>query len=123
MMKYTKYNEFSDAKSPYVDDGSCLTIYRPHPLATVSLLKLVQSHVDDRVVGIDIRGHRHPRAADILKLKNRCSHGGPPIIAPASTAAAVVEDFIRQTTAEPEPLTRKRRFHSGNSSVWNVGQS
>jgi hypothetical protein len=30
----------------------------------------------------------------------------------ASPLAAVVEDFIQQTTAQPEPLTRKRRFHS-----------
>jgi hypothetical protein len=62
-------------KSPNVDDRSCLTVYRPHSLAAVSLQKFVQAHVDDRVVGIDVRGDCHPRSADILKLKNRCSHG------------------------------------------------
>jgi hypothetical protein len=46
------------AKSPYVDDGSRLTVYRPHSLAAVSLLKLLQAHVEMSVVGVDVRGDR-----------------------------------------------------------------
>ena len=75
MWKCTFHHEFRAAKSPYVDDGSRLAVDGSDTLAAVSLLQLVQAHVDDGVVGIDVRGDGHPRSADILKLKNRCSHG------------------------------------------------
>lgn len=79
MIKCKKYNDVSTDKSPYVYDGSCLTIYRTYSLADVPLLQLVQAHVEVGFVGVDVRGHRHPRAADILKLKGNRTHKKTPI--------------------------------------------
>jgi hypothetical protein len=74
MIKWTFHHEFRFDKSPYVDDGPCLTVDGSDPFAAVPLLQLFQPHINDRVVGIHVVGHRHPRSADILKLKDSCSH-------------------------------------------------
>lgn len=74
MTKCVFHHEFSFDRSPYVDDRSCLTVDGSDTFATVPLLKLVQSHINDRVVGIDIGGDRHPRAAQVLELEGSCPH-------------------------------------------------
>ncbi len=53
-----KYNEFSSAKSPYVDEGSRLAVDGSDTLAPVPLLQLVQAHVEVVVVGVDVRRDR-----------------------------------------------------------------
>lgn len=58
MWKCTKYNEFSSAKSPYVDDGSRLAVDGSDTLADVPLLKLVEPNVEVVVVGVNVRGDR-----------------------------------------------------------------
>lgn len=72
MIKCVFHHEFSFDKSPYVDDRSRLTVDGSDTFATVPLLQLIQSHINDRVVGIDIGGDRHPRAAEVLELEGSC---------------------------------------------------
>ena len=76
MIKCTFHHEFHFDKSPYVDDSSRLTVYGSDTFVAVPLLKLVQTHVNDCVVGIDIGRDRHPRSAEILQLKGGSLHRG-----------------------------------------------
>lgn len=74
MIKCVFHHEFSFDKSPYVDDRSRLTVDSSDTFAAVPLLKLVETHIDDGVVGIHVGRDRHPRSAEVLKLKGGSSH-------------------------------------------------
>lgn len=76
MIKCVFHHEFSFVKSPYVDDRSRLIVDGSDTFAAVPLLKLVQPHINDGVVGIHVGRDRHPRSAEVLKLENSCSHRG-----------------------------------------------
>ena len=74
MIKYIFHHEFDFDKSPNVDDSSCLAVDGSDTFAAVPLLKFLEPHINDRVIGIHIVGDGHPRPAEVLKLKSSCSH-------------------------------------------------